>query len=119
MSTLVTFNGTNGANPLAGLIADVNGNFYGTTFYGGTRNAGTIFEIAAGAHTLTTLHAFDFDDGANPGGSLLSDGSGNFYGMAGYSVFELSPVPEPSTGLLAALAGGMIWLGRKRFKPSA
>ncbi len=37
------------------------------------------------------------------------------YGISG----TLQVVPEPSTGLLAVLACGMIWLGRKRFKPSA
>jgi formylglycine-generating enzyme required for sulfatase activity len=33
--------------------------------------------------------------------------------------FRVASVPEPSTALLAALACGVIWLGRKRFKPFA
>lgn len=34
-----------GANPWAGVIADGNGNLYGTTYAGGAHNAGTVFEI--------------------------------------------------------------------------
>jgi hypothetical protein len=50
-TTLVIFNGTDGASPYAGLIADANGNLFGTTTYGGaaygaTLGLGTVFEIA-------------------------------------------------------------------------
>jgi uncharacterized repeat protein (TIGR03803 family) len=37
--------GSDGGNPQAGLIADSNGNLYGTTFNGGVSNGGTIFEL--------------------------------------------------------------------------
>jgi uncharacterized repeat protein (TIGR03803 family) len=44
ITTLATFNGTNGALPNAGLIEDGNGNLYGTA--GGTASGdGTVFEI--------------------------------------------------------------------------
>jgi formylglycine-generating enzyme required for sulfatase activity len=43
----------------------------------------------------------------------------NDFATAGFRVASVGSVPEPSTGLLAALACGVIWLGRKRFKPSA
>ena len=33
--TLASFNGTNGANPVAGLLVDGNGNLFGTTSTGG------------------------------------------------------------------------------------
>ena len=42
---LVTFNGTNGANPVGGLLADGHGNLFGTTGGGGANNLGTVFEI--------------------------------------------------------------------------
>jgi hypothetical protein len=45
-TTLVSFNGTNGSSPYAGLIADANGNLFGTTLEGGVNGVyGTAFEI--------------------------------------------------------------------------
>jgi hypothetical protein len=50
--TLVRFNGVNGSSPAASLIADANGNLFGTTFeggpsfQGGSTGDGTVFEIA-------------------------------------------------------------------------
>ena len=37
-----------GSQPYAGLVQDTNGNFYGTTYFGGTNNAGTVFSLAVG-----------------------------------------------------------------------
>jgi uncharacterized repeat protein (TIGR03803 family) len=48
---LVSFNGADGANPLAGLIADANGNLFGTTALGGASGDGTVFEITFFAGT--------------------------------------------------------------------
>ena len=42
---LVSFNGADSADPLAPLIADANGNLFGTTAEGGANNAGTVFEV--------------------------------------------------------------------------
>ena len=63
-TTLVSFNGTNGADPAGGLIADANGNLFGTTFARrGERRVGTVFEIAKTAtgyaSTPTTLVSFN------------------------------------------------------------
>ena len=38
-------NGVDGAEPCAGLIFDAAGNLYGTTYFGGTYNHGTVFEL--------------------------------------------------------------------------
>jgi len=38
-------NGRDGGGPAAGLTIDAAGNLYGTTFYGGADNSGTVFEI--------------------------------------------------------------------------
>jgi uncharacterized repeat protein (TIGR03803 family) len=46
-TTLHSFTGTpDGASPFGGLVADRDGNYYGTTQYGGTSNNGTVFEIS-------------------------------------------------------------------------
>ncbi len=37
-----------GSQPYAGLVQDTNGKFYGTTYYGGTNNVGTVFSLAVG-----------------------------------------------------------------------
>ena len=52
-TTLVSFNGSgNGADPQGSLIADANGDLFGTTASGGANGDGTVFEIAKTAHRL-------------------------------------------------------------------
>ena len=81
LSTLASFNGSNGSNPHAGLVADANGNLYGTTNNGGAFNAGTIFKIAANTSTLTTLYSFKSGEAGNrPLSGLAIDANGNLYG---------------------------------------
>lgn len=79
---------SDGSDPYASLVEASDGNFYGTTAFGGTpglcpgAGCGTIFEITADG-TLTTLHDFDFSDGANPVAGLVQGMDGNFYGTTG------------------------------------
>ena len=80
LSTLVTFNGANGQIPKAGLIADGDGNLYGTTSGGGAHGLGTVFEVAAGTHMLTTLATFNGSNGSYPRCVLVADASGNLFG---------------------------------------
>src|SRR5262245_568213 len=84
LTTLVSFNGTNGAGPFGSLIADANGDLFGTTRSGGANNVGTVFEIvktAAGySSTPITLVNFDGSNGANPFDSLIADADGNLFG---------------------------------------
>jgi uncharacterized repeat protein (TIGR03803 family) len=62
LTTLVSFTGTDGRNPTGSLIADANGDLFGTTANGGANDDGTVFEIAKTAtgyaSTLTTLVSF-------------------------------------------------------------
>ena len=84
--TLATFNGTNGYDPVAGLIFDANGNLLGTTDGGGVNN-GTVFEVVkpaggfgVGAPTAPlVLTTFPGMAGAAPSGDLLLLG-GNVFG---------------------------------------
>jgi uncharacterized repeat protein (TIGR03803 family) len=86
-----------GANPQAGLIQGSDGNFYGTTYGGGTYNNGTVFQISPSG-TYTSLYSFaNYPDGANPEAGLVQGSDGNFYGtteqggMNRGSVFRISP----------------------------
>jgi uncharacterized repeat protein (TIGR03803 family) len=126
-STLTTFTGNNGANPVTGLIADASGNLFGTTSFGGASGYGTVFEITTGTHTLQTLATFDGTNGQSPA-NLVLDPAGNIFGTTqggpngngpngDGTVFELvRSVPEPST--LDLVAMGALLLIAARFVPS-
>jgi uncharacterized repeat protein (TIGR03803 family) len=86
---------------MAGVVQGSDGNFYGTTEYGGSQPGlngnGTVFKInAKGA--LNTLHTFAGNtDGANPQGGLVQGSDDNFYGTTQYgganglgTVFQIS-----------------------------
>jgi uncharacterized repeat protein (TIGR03803 family) len=80
-TTLVSFNGTNGANPVGNLLQGKNGNFYGSAPNGGPNSNGTIFEISADGVFFTNFYNFSGGtNGAAPVGALVSDAAGNFYG---------------------------------------
>src|SRR6185312_11773306 len=99
-TTLVSFNGADGSAPESSLIADANGNLFGTASEGGANGDGTVFEIkktAGGyASTPTTLVSFDGADGETPFGSLIADTNGNLFGTTAFggangdgAVFEI------------------------------
>src|SRR5882724_11838579 len=80
-----------GTRPLAGVIADADGNLYGTTNdpdVGRVRTYGTIFELSPPATPgdpwqKSTLYTFlGQGDGGRPGGNLWRDQLGNLYGTA-------------------------------------
>jgi uncharacterized repeat protein (TIGR03803 family) len=97
-TTLVNFSGTNGiapgAAPSGRLVQGTDGNFYGTTRYGGTNDQGTLFKMTTNG-TLTSLVSFEplftdtnlpvansgtNDTGAQPVASLTQTPDGTFYG---------------------------------------
>lgn len=106
-TTLYSFDGLNdGAEPIGGVILDRAGNLYGTTLSGGggcaTHFCGTVFELSpsgSGGWIEKILYSFTgFQDGWEPGGSLVFDSAGNLYGVTivggvgnGGTAFELSP----------------------------
>ena len=109
LTTLHSFNYTDGEGPFAGLVQAANGDLYGTTSSGGANGYyGTVFKITPGG-TLTTLYSFcsqtNCTDGAEPYARLVQAANGNFYGTTvgggvrgGGTVFEITP-----TGTLTTL----------------
>ena len=79
MAVLYSFNGPDGGNPSAALVQGADGNFYGTTQYGGTYGEGTVFRMTTNG-TLTTLLSFHYSNGAYPHAGLVQGADGNFYG---------------------------------------
>ncbi len=85
LTTLHSFAGppNDGSIPYAGLIQATDGNFYGTTGYGGNSRAGggTVFKMDKSGK-LTTIHNFGYTvtDGVDPLAGLVQAIDGNFYG---------------------------------------
>ena len=108
LTTLHTFDLTDGAYPEGTLIQANDGNLYGTTYEGGshrtcglTFGCGTIFRITPGG-VLTTLYSFCAQttcvDGSGPQAGLVQATDGSFYGttatggaMEAGTVFQLTP----------------------------
>jgi uncharacterized repeat protein (TIGR03803 family) len=104
-TVLYNFAGSSdGSQPYGGLIFDSAGNLYGTTYRGGTSNAGTVYQLAhptgqGGAWTETVLYSFaGGNDGMGPQGDLIFDQAGNLYGTTDNGgspgngiVFQLTP----------------------------
>jgi uncharacterized repeat protein (TIGR03803 family) len=134
-TVLHSFTGSDGAFPLAGLIADSAGNLYGTTVSGGTggcsqgAGCGVVFKVSPSG-TETVLYSFTGgSDGAFPEAGLIADRAGNLYGTTnrgggsgGGVVFKLSSSGtetvlysftggsdgrNPQAGLIADSAGNL------------
>jgi uncharacterized repeat protein (TIGR03803 family) len=103
-----------GGGPYSELVQGSDGNFYGTTWRGGTNGGlvgagqggyGTVFKITTNA-VLTSLYSFTGgNDGANPEAGLVQGSDGYFYGTTCFggangagTVFKIS-----SSGALTTL----------------
>ena len=137
--TLVNFDGADGADPAASLIADASGDLFGTTEEGGPDDDCTVFEIAKTptgyASTQVTLVNFNFGDGASPRGSLIADASGDLFGTTSTggannegTVFEIVKTPagyasnpvtlvnfgaDPAASLIAEASGDLFGTTRE------
>ncbi len=75
--------GSDGLNPVTGLVRDQAGNLYGTTPAGGSSDRGVVYELSPSGSgwTETVLYAFSGgNDGAIPYSGLILDQAGNLYG---------------------------------------
>jgi uncharacterized repeat protein (TIGR03803 family) len=88
LATLHSFQyDSGGAGPLSRLTEGQDGNYYGTTSYGGTSNCGTVFRITSSG-SLKTLCSFSGTWGATlgscPKGELAQGPNDLFYGSTYY-----------------------------------
>src|SRR5205807_998079 len=70
-------------SPYGALIMDGVGNLYGTTYYAGANDVGTVYKLSHGHGTWTESVLYSFKggaDGASPISSLIPDAAGNLYG---------------------------------------
>jgi uncharacterized repeat protein (TIGR03803 family) len=133
-TTLHSFDGTDGAGPMAPLVQASNGKLYGTTSSGGASSLGsygTIFEITTSG-TFATAHSFCVEsgcpDGSSPHDGLVQAANGNLYGTTASggvnccgTIFKITPSgtlttiesfaaedgdgPDPTAGLVQAPSG--------------
>jgi len=77
--------GGDGAYPLAGLTQGSDGALYGTTYYGGSSNKGSVFKLNVDGSAYTVLHSFSGlgADGAYPQAALVQGSDGALYGTTG------------------------------------
>jgi uncharacterized repeat protein (TIGR03803 family) len=103
--------GSDGEIPYAGVIQGSDGNFYGTTYFGGSSGFGTVFRVTPSG-TETVLYSFaGGSDGEHPYAGVIQGSDGNFYGTtyqggaSGYgTVFKITP--SGTETVLHSFAGG-------------
>ena len=114
-TTLNTFTQSNqGTTPEGGIVQARDGNFYGTTYTGGSGAYGTLYQMVPSTGKLAILSTFtNGDPGANPVGALIEGLDGYLYGTARYggadnygTIFR-STLAAGSTATLATVTGGL------------
>jgi uncharacterized repeat protein (TIGR03803 family) len=97
--------GSDGANPVGGLVFDQAGNIYGTTQFGGNYQGcslygcGTVYELkpSGSGWTKSIIYSFNYGNGAYPTGNLIFDANGSLYGTTSQggnaygNVYKLTP----------------------------
>jgi uncharacterized repeat protein (TIGR03803 family) len=93
-----TGKGGDGVQPEAGVVRDAAGNLYGTTYYGGANQWGTVFRLnATGKETVLYSFSGGSDGGYPNRGVILRHG--NLYGTAG----------RGGTGVCGQTTCGTVW----------
>jgi len=104
VTTLHSFDGTDGSSPNGGLIFDGAENLYGTSADGGAYDSGTIFELTPSSDgwTFTVIYNFCREygcpDGGGPLAGLVRGRSGSFLGTARAGLYDLGVVFELRPG---------------------
>ena len=72
-----------GASPYGGVIFDKSGNLYGTTYYAGANDVGTVYKLTHSNGSWSESVIYNFkggSDGDSPISTLVTDAKGNLYG---------------------------------------
>jgi hypothetical protein len=93
ITTLATFNGSNGSNPQAGLIEDGNGNLFGTATGGGSGADGAVFELSS-----TPLNQVVVTANNNTSVSIVPPDQTNTYGGEETVIVNLTSGSGTPTG---------------------
>src|SRR5262249_28215548 len=113
ITTVVSFNGSDGDSPGA-LVMDSSGKLFGATGFGGPgwdpaniqNSRGGVFEVANGSGKITALDWFK-SIGAVGGRGLLEDPNGNLFGVASTAAASIfggySSCPKARAGLPCSL----------------
>jgi len=74
--------GSDGSEPVGGLLIDQSGNLYGSTASGGSGGGGTVFELSPnnGSWTFNLLSSLTGSASCGPWAELSFDSAGNLYG---------------------------------------
>jgi uncharacterized repeat protein (TIGR03803 family) len=88
-------NGQDGYESTANLTFDAAGSLFGTTAYGGSYDAGTVFELSPSSDGWTENVLYSFgshgNDSFEPYAGVAIDSAGNLYGTSRFSDFEVRP----------------------------
>ena len=82
LSTLLDFNGNDGAYPYGGLLLGKDNYLYGTAYTGTTYGDGTVYKLTSNGSltVLTLLTTFNGNNGMSPVAHMIQGSDGNFYG---------------------------------------
>ena len=80
LTTLHSFSGSDGAQPIGGLAEGPGPEFWGVTAAGGGADHGVVFKLDAKG-TFAAIHELGNGDGISPSAGLMRGGDGSFYGV--------------------------------------